>query len=101
MYQPQAANKLAELLRASLTEVLAPGDACGRQPIKVSPRTMQQLQSALRVCRFHRVAWSLESDLKINEDVRTGEIDVVLSLALLPEYKVLRKAMDLDGQTLM
>lgn len=83
MHRSHEAAKLAELLRASLAEVVDAEDICGRQPIKVSPRTFQQVQSILRVCDFHKVGWSLESGLKMDEGAEPGEVDVVLSLALL------------------
>lgn len=83
MHQCQAAEKLAELLRASLTEVLDAANVCGRRPIKVAPRTFQQVHSILRVCDSHKVGWSLESGSKMDEGADPGEVDVVVSLALL------------------
>lgn len=83
MHRCQEAEKLAELLLASLAEVVDAEDICGRRPIKVSPRTFQQVQSILRVCDFHKVGWSLESGSRMDEGADLGEVDVVLSLALL------------------
>jgi len=83
MHRSHEAAKLAELLRASLAEVVDAANVCGHRPIKVSPRTIQQVQSILRVCDFHKVGWSLESGSKMGEGAEPGEVDVVLSLALL------------------
>ncbi|WP_291099993.1 hypothetical protein [Hydrogenophaga sp.] len=83
MHPCQEAEKLAELLRASLAEVVDAANVCGRRPIKVSPRTFHQIQSILRVCDFHKVGWSLESGSKMDQGADPGEVDVVLSLALL------------------
>lgn len=83
MHRCHEAAKLAELLRASLAEVVDVADICRHRPIKVSPRTFQQVQSILRVCDFHKVGWSLESGSKMDEGAEPGEVDVVLSLALL------------------
>ncbi len=82
-HQHQEAEKLAELLRASLAEVVDAANVCGRRPIKVAPRTIQQVQSILRVCDFHKIAWSLESDSKMDAGANPDEVDVVVSLALL------------------
>ena len=77
------ATKLAEHLRASLVEVVSASDLCEGRPIKVSPRSLQQAQSILRLCCFHRVAWTLEYDSEISDDEKALDVDVVLSLTLL------------------
>jgi hypothetical protein len=77
------ADTLAKLLRASLVEVLDEADVCGCRPIKVSPRTSLQVRSILRVCDFHKVGWSLESGSTMDEGLDSGEVDVLVSLALL------------------
>jgi hypothetical protein len=83
MHRCQKAAKLAELLRASLAEVVDAANVCGHRPIKVSPRTNQQILSILRVCEFHKVGWLLESGSKLDGGAEPGEVDVVVSLALL------------------
>ena len=78
------AKKLSALLLASLAEVAPAADiCCESQPIRVSPRTFQQVQSIVRVCAFHRVAWALEGKSGATENTASREVDVVLSLALL------------------
>lgn len=79
------ATKLAEHLRASLVEVVSASDVCEGHPIRVSPRTLQQAQSILRLCCFHRVAWALECISTISADENALDLDVVLSLTLLME----------------
>jgi len=81
------ADTLAELLRVSLAEVVDAASVCGRRPIKVLPRTLWQVQSILRVCDFHKVGWSLESGSTTDEGPGPGEVDVVVSLALLTSSK--------------
>jgi hypothetical protein len=83
MHRCQEAEKLAELLRVSLADVVDAANVCGHRPIKVSPRTFQQVQSILRVCDFHKVGWSLESGSTMDEGPDPGEVDIVVSLALL------------------
>lgn len=83
MHRCPEAAMLAELLRASLAEVVDAANVCGHRPIKVSPRTVQQVQTLLRVCEFHKVGWSLESGSEVSEGAAPGEVDVVLSLELL------------------
>ena len=85
MPQRRDATKLAEHLRASLVEVVSASDVCEGHPIKVSPRSLQQAQSILRLCCFHRVAWTLECDSKISDDEKALGVDVVLSLTFLIE----------------
>ena len=79
------ATKLTEHLRASLGEVISASDVCEGHPIKVSPRSLQQIQSILRICCFHRVAWTLECDSKMSADEKALDVDVVLSLTFLIE----------------
>ena len=79
------ATKLAEHLRASLVEVVSASDVREGHPIKVSPRSLQQIQSILSICCFHRVAWTLECDPKISDDEKALDVDVVLSLTFLIE----------------
>ena len=85
MHYRHDATKLGELLRASLVEVVSASDVCEGHPIKVSPRSLQQVQRVLRICCFHRVAWTLDSDPKMFADKKALDVDVVLSLTFLTE----------------
>jgi hypothetical protein len=83
MHRPTEAAMLAELLRAALGKVVDAADVCGGQPIKVLPRTFPQVESIVRVCTFHRVAWSLESSSTMDANLETANIDVVVVLPVL------------------
>jgi FAD/FMN-containing dehydrogenases len=85
MYRCHDAATLAKLLRTSLIEVVSAADVSEGRPIKVSPRSIQQVQSILRICCFHRVAWMFESGLKLIEDGQAPDVDIVLSLTFLME----------------
>jgi hypothetical protein len=85
MYRCHDATTLAKLLRTSLIEVVSAADVSEGHPIKVSPRSIQQVQSILRICCFHRVAWMFESGSKMIEDGQAPDVDIVLSLAFLIE----------------
>ncbi len=77
------AKNLAKLLRASLVEALSAENVGGGYPIKVSPRSLHQLESVIRVCCFDRVAWTLEFALETIGDGRARDVDVVVSLGFL------------------
>jgi hypothetical protein len=85
MYRGHDATTLAKLLRISLIEVVSAADVSEGRPIKVSPRSIQQVQSILRICSLHRVAWMFESGSKMIEDGQSPEVDIVLSLTFLIE----------------
>jgi len=83
------ATNLAKLLRAPLVEALSAANVGEGFPIKVSPRSPHQLESVVRICCFNRVAWTLESALKIIDDGRALDYDVVVSLVFLVESQKL------------
>ena len=85
MHRCHDAMKLADLLRASLVEVVSASDICEGHPMTVSPRSLQQVESILRICCFHRVAWTLGSASKRIDDGMAVDVGVVLSLSLLTE----------------
>jgi len=85
MHRCHDATKLADLLRASLVEVVSASGISEGHPMKVSPRTLQQVESILRICCFHRVAWTLDSASKMIDDGNAVDVDVVLSLSFLTE----------------
>lgn len=96
MHRPTEAAMLAELLRAELGKVVDAADVRGGQPIKVLPRTFAQVESILRVCGFHRVAWSLESSSKMGADPDAADIDVMVVLPMLTASNSTFPEMDLS-----
>lgn len=79
------ATNLAELLRAPLIEALCVANVSEGYPIKVSPRSLHQLESVIHICCFNRVAWTLETALEIIDDGGALDYDVVVSLVFLVE----------------